>query len=198
MGNRIGSRGRIGLWTALLMLIIAVGTACEQDIDALTNIYRSDKAVADYLKSWHFDVPAEPSPVFDFEYTLLNGNTERLSVNRGKVVFLNFWATWCYPCRKEMPSLQYLRNEMKGESFRLLAVNYGDSPDRIMKFTEDSTYSFDIILDKDKAISNRLSIKGLPTTMIIDQSGRLLGRLIGPADWEDEAFIRFCKALSRK
>lgn len=178
--------------TALMILLLML-SGCEESPESIAAKYRSDEQVLSFLKEQYFDVPEKPIALSDFDYTLLDGKKERLSSNRGKLVFLNFWATWCYPCRKEMPDMEALASEMKGEPFRILAVNYGDEPEKVKRFADQYKYRFDIVTDNKKVIATSLSVKGLPTTLIIDTRGRFLGRLIGPADWKKESFIRFFK-----
>lgn len=183
---------------ALLMGLIVLAAGCESSLDAAADKFGSDEAIAVFLKEQYFEVPEKPIAIGEFEYTLLDGSRERMSANKGKVIFLNFWATWCFPCRKEMPDMQQLTDLLEGESFRMLAVNYGDETAKIERFVNKYGYSFDIVQDKDRSISSLLSVKGLPTTLIIDGKGRYLGRLIGPANWKKDEFLNFFRALSRK
>ncbi len=182
----------------VLMVLLSIILGCDKAPDLKSGDFDSDEKVGEFLKEQFFEIPAEPISVGDFEYTLLDGSKEHLSSNLGKLVFLNFWATWCYPCRKEMPDMQILADQLKGESFRILAVNYGDDKGQIEQFIQKYSYSFEIVTDNDKSISSKLSVRGLPTTLIIDKKGRFLGRLVGPANWKKSEFLTFFKLLSRK
>jgi thiol-disulfide isomerase/thioredoxin len=186
------------LWIVPLILLVLFSFGCDQHSASEIEKIPSDEELSRFLKEQYFEVPDEPLLIADFEYSLLNGEQERLSSNRGKIVFLNFWATWCYPCQKEMPDMQQLADQLKDEPFRILAVNYGEELDRVERFADKFHYSFDIIMDKEKAISAQLAVKGLPTTLIIDRQGRLMGKLMGPANWSRKAYKDFFKSLTRK
>ncbi len=181
-----------------LILLALFSFGCDQYSASESKKIPSDEELSRFLKEQYFEVPDKPVVIADFKYSLLNGEEERLSSNHGKVVFLNFWATWCYPCQKEMPDMQQLAEELKDEPFRILAVNYGEELDRVERFVDKFSYSFDMVLDKEKAISSQLAVKGLPTTLIIDQQGRLMGKLMGPAKWSRKAYKDFFKSLTQK
>lgn len=186
------------LGCCLLLLMALMVTGCDFAKDSHAEKYKDESAVAKFLKKNYFEVQTEPIQFRDFEYTLLDGRREMLSSNRGKVVFLNFWAIWCYPCRKEMPDLEVMAKGLKNEPFRILAVNFGDTEEQVRRFADRFKYHFDIAMDMDKSIASALAVSGLPTTMIIDKQGRLLARLVGPANWKNEEFRYLFQALSRK
>jgi len=181
-----------------LILLVLFSFGCDHFSASEAEKIPSDEELSRFLKEQYFEVPDEPLEITDFEYFLLNGERQQLSSNRGKVVFLNFWATWCYPCQKEMPDMQQLAEQLKDEPFRILAVNYGEELDRVERFVDKFSYSFDIVMDKEKMISSQLAVKGLPTTLIIDRQGRLIGKLMGPAKWSRKAYKDFFKSLTRK
>ncbi|MFH1759752.1 MAG: TlpA disulfide reductase family protein, partial [bacterium] len=112
-----------------------------------------------------------------------NGNKVKLSDFRGKVVMLNFWATWCPPCRNEMPSIEMLLNKMKGKDFVIMAVSMGEEKDKVKKFIEDNDYTFPIYLDKDRSASSKYSVTGIPTTLLIDNNGSISYKKVGSEDW---------------
>ena len=104
---------------------------------------------------------------------------------KGKVVFLNFWATWCSPCKEEMPGLEVLHQKFKGKNFVLLAisVDYGGFKP-VQEFINKQHYTFSVLLDPKCEALDLFEIKGIPTTFIIDKKGRMVGRAIGPRDWK--------------
>lgn len=106
----------------------------------------------------------------DFEVKLLTGETVKLSDYRGKVVLLNFWATWCSPCRREMPDFQKLHDEL-GEDFVLLAVDKGESEENVQKFITENEYTFPVGVDSEDEI--KYPIQAFPTTFLIDKEGRI-------------------------
>jgi peroxiredoxin len=115
----------------------------------------------------------------------LNGKTVSLASLRGKVVFLNIWATWCEPCREEMPSMETLYNEFhKRKDFVILAVSQ-DSRGKaaVEPYVEKNGYHFEVLLDPDNKISELYNISGVPETFIIDRKGRIVAHHMGAFDW---------------
>ncbi|WP_425466563.1 TlpA disulfide reductase family protein [Paracoccus subflavus] len=134
-------------------------------------------------------VPAEsPRPVPDVEFTDPEGGTHRLEDYRGKVVLLNFWATWCAPCREEMPSLDRLQADMGGDDFVVLAVATGrNAPEQIDRFyAETGLQNLPVLLDPRQKLSRAMGVVGLPVTVLIDREGNEIARLLGEADWASE------------
>ena len=133
-------------------------------------------------------VESEAAPVPEVEFTDLEGGTHRLSDWKGKVVLLNFWATWCAPCREEMPYLDALQSEMGGEDFEVVAVATGrNAPDRIDKFyAETGLQNLPVLLDPRQQLARDMGVVGLPVTVLIDREGREVARLLGEADWSSE------------
>jgi len=117
----------------------------------------------------------------DFALKELNGQTVRLSDQKGKVVFLNFWATWCPPCREEMPSIQRLHQRLGNTDFIILAVSL-DQGD-IRSFVKKGNYSFKILLDPKGEIGRKYGVTGIPTTYIIDKNGAIRQKAVGSRDW---------------
>jgi peroxiredoxin len=121
----------------------------------------------------------------DFSLPDLQGKSQRLSDYRGKVVFLNFWATWCKPCKEEMPSMQVLWDNLKKEDFVMLAVSMDrvTTTKDIPPFVENLKLTFPILTDSWGQTDKRYKLMGVPETYIIDQSGVLREKVIGPRDW---------------
>ncbi|MFH2131989.1 MAG: TlpA disulfide reductase family protein [bacterium] len=182
----------------LLVLLVFAISGCDPGSDKASDKTRATLDITGFLKEQYFTVADTLIPVKDFDYKLLNGEKELFSSNQGKIVLLNFWAVWCYPCQKEMPDIQKLVDQMQGEPFRMLAVNYGDDPGNVTRWIQKFSYTFDVVMDEDKSISAQLNVTGLPTTFVIDKKGRVLGKLVGPANWSKVAFLEFFKTLSRK
>ncbi|HHH43951.1 MAG TPA: TlpA family protein disulfide reductase [Gammaproteobacteria bacterium] len=114
---------------------------------------------------------------------------------RGKVVMVNFWATWCPPCRRELPSMEALYQVFRDDGFTVLAINQWESPDHVFAYMGqlDVEPSFPILFDRDSAVSQRYGVKGLPTTVLIDRRGRVVYRAVGGRDFnhpEVRAIIR--------
>ena len=127
-----------------------------------------------------------------------DGKTHRLSDYRGKVVVLNFWATWCPPCRYEMPSMERAHKKVQGENIVLLAVNVGESEDQIFEFTGQYPVTFQLLLDNDGSVIKKYPVIGLPTTFVIDPSGIVTHRAVGGREWDDEQLLGQLRKLLRK
>lgn len=116
---------------------------------------------------------------------------------RGKYMLVNFWATWCAPCRKEMPHLSELQSELGGKDFEVLTIATGrNSPDGIARFFEETGISnLPRHLDPKQALASQMGIFGLPITVLIDPDGREIARLRGDADWASDSAKDIIKAL---
>lgn len=135
----------------------------------------------------------EKSPATDFAVTLLNGDTVNLSDYQGKKVLLNFWATWCGPCVREMPALQQLSEEYPDELV-VLAVNCGDSEQDVQDFAEENGYTFPIGLDEDMTVSTLYGAYSIPLTIIVDEDGYITYASRGAAD-ADTMYNQYKEAL---
>jgi len=120
----------------------------------------------------------------DFSLPLLEGETKSLSSYKGKVVFLNFWATWCGPCRVEMPSMEALYNKFSDKGLEILAVNSGEDQATVRSFLKNEGFSFPAMLDLDGRVSANYGIQAIPTTFLIDRDGMIILRLVGSIDWD--------------
>jgi peroxiredoxin len=131
---------------------------------------------------------AESAPQFELEN--LDGGEIALSDLRGKVVYVNFWATWCVPCRDEAPGLRRLYETFRGEGFEILAptINVEADMDAVRAFRSEFGLEFPILLDPDKVAYNRYGATGVPETYLIDAEGRLAASYIGPQDFDDPRF----------
>lgn len=118
-------------------------------------------------------------PASEFELTDLNGRLVNLKNYKGKKVILNFWATWCPPCVKEMPLLQEAYNKEKNKGVEFIGINYNESYERINKFISDHRITFTILIDNDLKISMDYGVIGLPLTFFIDQNGIIKERYKG-------------------
>jgi peroxiredoxin len=131
----------------------------------------------------------------DFALQDMDGQTHHLSDYRGKVVILNFWATWCPPCRKEMPSMERAQRKIKDEPIVILAVDVGEDEDTIFQFMANFQIGFSLLLDREGKIIKDYPVVGLPTTFIIDPAGRVVYRAVGSREWDDDALLDQLRAL---
>ena len=112
------------------------------------------------------------------------GKNLSLSALKGKVVFLNFWATWCGPCRAEMPSMEVLYGRYKEKGLEIFAVNCGEEQEQVLAFMKNNGLSFPAALDSDGKVSKSYGIQAIPTSFIIDREGKIIVRLVGSIDWD--------------
>lgn len=126
----------------------------------------------------------------DFSLVDLDGEVHRLTELRGRPVIVNFWATWCPPCREEMPSMQRAWERLQAEGVSLLAVNVGEDSDTVFQFTGSYPVEFPILFDGDGAVSGAWPMLGLPTTFVIDPQGRIAYRAIGGREWDDPKLLQ--------
>ncbi len=136
-----------------------------------------------------------PIPFEDFIVPALGGGEIALSDHLGKVVFLNFWATWCPPCREEMPSMQLLYEELADEGLEILAVDVQESEATVQEFVAEFGFTFPILLDSDGRVALRYGIRAFPTTYIIDRKGFVLGGRPGYHDWSAPSMIEGFRKL---
>jgi len=116
----------------------------------------------------------------------LDGKEHRLEDYKGKIVVLNFWATWCDPCREEMPAMQRLQEKLAGK-LAVLAVDYGEGPPRIKDFLKKVPVRFTVLLDRDTSAATAWKVKVLPTTLVIDPDQKVRYVAVGDVGWDTQA-----------
>jgi len=126
----------------------------------------------------------------DFKLADINEEVHRLSDYRGKVVILNFWATWCPPCRFELPSMERLWQLLQKEGVVMLAINVGENADTIFTFTSDYPVTFPLLMDRDSKVTEKYPVLGIPTSFVIDPQGRIIYRAVGTREWDDKKLIK--------
>lgn len=143
-----------------------------------------------------FELAKSPKPLLDFPFLDADDKPHKLSDYGGKVLLVNFWATWCAPCVKEMPSLNRLQSKMDKEKFQVLPLSL-DGPTRakVAPFYADNKLTeLGIYFDKGRKAMQALQVSVLPTTILIDHIGREIGRLEGDADWSTPEAVALMKA----
>jgi peroxiredoxin len=139
-------------------------------------------------------IPRIPPPE-DFILADLDGRQVRLSDFKGKVVLLVFWTTWCPDCRIEMPALEKLHQRFKDRAFALVAVDLRESQTSVQKFFSNHNLSFTALLDSNGQVGHRFGIRSIPTAIILDQDGAMIGRAIGSRKWDGSAAAAFFEQL---
>jgi peroxiredoxin len=135
------------------------------------------------LKPW----TGEPLPAFSLRD--LDGAPHRLADYRGKVVLINFWATWCGPCRDEMPSIQDLRSQLKGKPFAVLAINLDEPESRVRKFLARWKVDLPVLLDPERTVARQWNARILPATFIVGPDGRIRYSSVGELNWANDIVV---------
>jgi peroxiredoxin len=131
----------------------------------------------------------------DFTLKTLDGRSLTLSQLKGKVVFLNFWATWCPPCRAEMPSMEALYQQFKDAGLEVVAVDLQESVAEVKAFIADNKLTFPVALDTSGNVGNNYNTQSIPATYIIDRDGKILAQAVGSRNWNTPAITAAFQAL---
>ena len=138
-----------------------------------------------YIESLGIATP-EGMKATDFTLKTLGGKDASLSDYQGKIVFLNFWATWCPPCREEVPSMENLYQKFKDQDFAILAIDLRESQETVEKFVQENGLNFTVLLDPKGKIGSAYMVANIPTTYLLDKKGEIIGKIIGGRDWDSE------------
>jgi thiol-disulfide isomerase/thioredoxin len=140
---------------------------------------------------------SSPQPVPDTPFATWEGDEARLSDYAGKHIVLNFWATWCAPCRKEMPQLSALQAELGGDAFEVVTIATGRNPPQAMQrfFEEIGVDNLPLHMDPKQALARDMAVMGLPITVILNPEGQEIARMRGDADWSSDSAKAIVSAL---
>jgi peroxiredoxin len=136
-----------------------------------------------------------PAPGFTLPDT--NGRLHRLDDYRGMPVIINFWTTWCPPCREEIPSMNRAWEVLEQEGIAMLAINVGEDEDTIFIFSADYPADFPILMDQTGTVIEQWPVKGLPTTYVVAPDGTLAYRAIGSREWDDGVLLDMIRSLKK-
>ena len=162
-----------------------------------TALAPSTGAVDAALRELDLVKPSRSRPADDFTLPMLGGGTFRLSEHRGKVVLVNFWATWCPPCLEEMPAMERLWRKHKDAGFLLVAISVDADPQKVVPFAAQHTLTFPIAFDAKMAVAERYGVRALPSSFILGKTGDLAGLALGPRHWDNKASHRLIEAMAR-
>ncbi len=141
----------------------------------------------DPFKALALLTPRRPQPAQAFSVPTPDGRSIRLSDYRGKVVFVNFWATWCPPCREEMPAMERLYRRYKDRGLVVLAVSVdAEGAAIVAPFVAAQQLSYPIGLDPKMAVAGTYGVRGLPSSFFVDQQGRVVASAVGPREWDSK------------
>jgi len=167
---------------------------------ALLNI---SKASADWQKpelSHNLTPLTQTVAAIDFELQNMDEENKKLSDYKGKVILLNFWATWCPPCIREMPSMERLHQQIDAKEFKVIAVNQMEDIDQVFAFTGQLEIdpTFEILFDQDSKVSHKYSVRGLPTTYLIDKDGKIRYRAVGGREFNHPEVVKIINTLIKE
>jgi thiol-disulfide isomerase/thioredoxin len=165
-------RSALGAVAAVAMIAAAAAVGAEADI-----------------KPWAGKTPP-PLAAKDRD-----GKTVDLKSLKGRVVVVNFWATWCEPCRDELPELARLKDKLSGRPFELLTVNYGEYPEKITQFLLAQQLALPVLLDTQKEVAKDWEVRGLPMTFVVDAKGRVRYWVFGERAWSEGESLALVERL---
>lgn len=145
-----------------------------------------------------FQVLAEVQKAPDFTAVTRGGGAIKLSEQQGNVVMLNFWASWCGPCRKEMPLLEKIQQKYQRLGFVLIGMNVDEDTAAAERFLQDVPVSFPVALDSKGEISKLFNVKAMPTTVMIDRNGNIRNIHYGYKDGDEKAYEKMIRELVRE
>ncbi|MFZ6009688.1 MAG: TlpA family protein disulfide reductase [Bacteroidota bacterium] len=143
------------------------------------------------------DASTKRSFNYNFKIQDLEGNTVDFNQFRGKVIFLNLWATWCGPCRAEMPSIQALYKRVDHDSiaFVMLSLDDSQNTNKVMKYVNDKAFSFPVYM-RSGGLPSQLQVSSIPTTFVIDEDGKIVSKKVGAANYDNDEFQKFLEDLA--
>ena len=166
-------------WVAVLATVASVGFAL---------------VLASRLRGHEVIEPNQPAPAF--QALRLDGTVSGLADYRGKVILLNVWATWCGPCRTEMPSMQRLHTQFAGSDFRIVAVSVDQERSAVVRaFADDLGITFDILHDPTGEIQRLYKTTGVPESWVIDRSGTIIKKVVGATEWDSPTNTALIRTL---
>ncbi|MCD1653960.1 TlpA family protein disulfide reductase [Treponema zuelzerae] len=149
------------------------------------------------LSALGFHVFPEPPALPPFTVQALDGRELSSESLKGKATLLNFWATWCPPCKREMPSIQRLHDAMEGEDFQITAISVGEKKDTVTAFLKSNPYTFPIYLDESGQLGASFASQGIPTTYVLNKQGLVVAGIVGSRDYDDPELIAVLKELAK-
>ena len=141
--------------------------------------------------------PSRAKAAEDFTLPALNGGTFSLADQRGKIVLVNFWATWCPPCLEEMPAMERLWQKHKDAGFVLVAVSVDADPKKVVPFVTEHKLTFPVAFDTKMSVAEKYGVRALPSSFILAKDGMLAALALGPRHWDNKASHRLVETMVR-
>lgn len=154
-------------------------------------------SVAEAMRELDLVKPPPGRAAEDFTLPMPDGQQFRLSDHRGKVVFVNFWATWCPPCREEMPAMERLYIRQKDRGFAMVAVSLDASPAVVAPYLAQARFTFPVALDPRMDLANAYGVRALPASFIVDPRGVVVAMALGPREWDGPAASALVEGVAR-
>ncbi|QEN04995.1 TlpA family protein disulfide reductase [Thiospirochaeta perfilievii] len=172
-------------------------SSVEKTKEVVTQTLKEEPSLIDKLIDAKISAMDKPVPSPDFTIKNLNGEDVTLSDYKGQALLLNFWASWCGPCKMEMPSMERLEQIGKDKNFRVLAVNLAEPKETVEAFIDNNNYTFDVLLDSDNQIGLMYGARSIPTTYLVDKDGNIVGGKIGTHEWDDPKIVAILEELGK-
>ena len=138
---------------------------------------------------------SKPREAPDFRLQDTQGKLHTLANYRGKVLIVNFWTTWCVPCRKELPSLKRATEQLRQDDIHVVSINKGQTREVVEGFNSRFQVNFPLLLDVDSSVSTAWRVTSLPTAYVLDPAGHIIYRLIGGSEWDDPNWLKKVRML---
>lgn len=148
------------------------------------------------LEAFGFFIYNEPIDVSSLQLQTMDGSPVSLKDFNGSIVFLNFWASWCPPCRAEMPSIEHLHTAMQGKNFHIAAVNAGEQKAPVTDFLKKNNYTLPVFLDERGFLTASFASRGIPITYLINKEGKMVAVRPGAMEYDKAELIRIFKELA--
>ena len=176
-------------------LAAALAAGCAACFASSMPLWGATSAPGDPFAALGVTRMAAGVPVAAFDLKALAGGPVRIPDSTGRVLVLNFWATWCGPCKEEMPSLARLQSQFDSAQVSVVTVTSDRYPQGIKQVLDQLGITLPVLFDEDEELSRHFMVRGLPTTVLLDRSGRTVGRAVGPRAWDSKESIALVRQV---
>jgi thiol-disulfide isomerase/thioredoxin len=186
------------LLAGFLLLICGLLAAFVFDVNPLARAKPEDRSLDQLIADVEVELFSDSKRQVEVILKDLSGSDVNISEFRGKIVFLNFWATWCPSCVVEMPSMEKLHQKLKNKDFAMVSISIQDPPLAVKRFFLLNNLTFIALLDQSGKTVPGFGISAIPTTLILDKTGRIIGRATGPREWDSRESVAMFDQLINK